>query len=398
MIDTISALIDLCVIMFDLMVFTRMITLKKDTSIVKIIMYSGCALIVAAYFIAAYVIHVPSSIASAFCMSIPSLLFFFILSQYKDARFFLTFCFVDSVTLILAFLARYITISTGALGNVITLFLLIGLLVFIFIIGHTYFSQYRRLLEYVETGWRAMMVSTVLIYFALVFLAIYPEPLVNRVEYMPVYLVFSVVVLSCYVVFITSVVKTSKIYEQSKQLQQEWKWHKIAYVDGLTGCANRMAYIEKINELERNSLTDHLICILVFDIDNFKKVNDRKGHMAGDILLQQVADILMNTFQSETISVYRIGGDEFVVIASDLSEKEINSKLQEAENAVSILQEDIPVTLSSGYAYVNPENNNAMETAFEQADNMMYTYKRQKKISCPGNENSSNYPDEKDKG
>ena len=254
MLKTVSALIDLCVIIFDLLVFTRMVTLKKDTPVHKLIMYSGCVLIIAVYFIAAYVFNIPSSTASVVCMSIPSLLLFFILSKYKDARFFLTFCFVDSVTLILAFIARYITIGTGVFGNVITLFILVGLLVITFTVGRTYFSQYRKLLEYVDTGWRAMMISSVLIYFALVFFAIYPEPLVNRVEYGPVYLVFSAVVLSCYVVFITSAIKTSKIYEQSKQLQQEWEWHKIAYVDGLTGCANRTAYIEKLNDLERSSL------------------------------------------------------------------------------------------------------------------------------------------------
>lgn len=93
------------------------------------------------------------------------------------------------------------------------------------------------------------------------------------------------------------------------------EWHKIAYVDGLTGCANRTAYIEKLNDLERSSLMDHSICVLVFDIDNFKKVNDTKGHMAGDIILKQAAEILMNLFQSEATSVFRIGGDEFAVLA-----------------------------------------------------------------------------------
>lgn len=223
------------------------------------------------------------------------------------------------------------------------------------------------------------MVSSVLIYFALVFFAIYPEPLVNRVEYAPVYLVFSAVILSCYVVFVTSAVKTSKIYEQSKQLQQEWKWHKMAYVDGLTGCANRMAYIEKINEIERELLMEHQICILVFDIDDFKIVNDTKGHTAGDLVLQRVADILMSTFQNESTSVFRIGGDEFAVIASDMSEQEIRDKIREAEKAVRMSQKDISVALSSGYAYADSEHNNAMETAFKRADEMMYIYKRQKK-------------------
>lgn len=386
MYNMITALIDICVIIFDLLTFTQMISLKKDTPVNKRIMYSGSVIIVLMYFAVAYVIQVPASIASTICMTIPSLVFFFILSKYKDARFFLTFCFVDSTTLILASIARYIAFATGILGNIVTLLSLIGLLIFIFMSGRKYFREYRRLLEYVDTGWRTMMAASLVIYFGLIFSAIYPEPLINRVEYMPVYLVFSAMILLCYAVFISSAIKTSKIYEQSKLLQQEQEWHKIAYVDGLTGCGNRMAYIEKINRLERDSLMDHMVSVLVFDIDNLKKVNDTEGHMAGDMILQQAAKILMNIFQDKTMNVFRIGGDEFTVIALGLSEEEIKSKLQEAENAARSLKGAIPVAFSSGYAIVNPENNSAMETAFEQADSMMYTYKRQKKMFRAVNE------------
>lgn len=375
MMGLITVLIDLCVVIFDLMVFARMIVLKNDSRRRRALMYGGCAVIIGCYYLATYVFHWPSSTASVVFMSIPSLLFFFILSKYKDARFFLTFCFVDSVTLIFAFAARYISILTGDVGSIVTLVALFAVLVAVFMIGKPYFGRYRMLLEYVDTGWRAMMVCSVLIYFALVFFAAYPKPIVERVEYAPSYLVFSAVVLSCYAVFITSVAKTRKIYEQSRQLERGQKWHRMAYIDALTGCANRMAYMEKINEIERERTGDEPIAILVFDLDRFKEINDTQGHNAGDEVLKATAVLLKNVFEEEKFSLYRIGGDEFAVIASDPTESQIMEKLLSLEQEADADREAVPCRLSAGYAFIDPKENNAVEQAFERADKMMYENK-----------------------
>ena len=113
---------DIIVIFFDLFIFTRLIILKKDRLFEKVLMYSGCTTIILAYFTAVYLMEIPASIASAVCMSIPSFLLFFYLSKHKDSRFFLTFCFVDSISLIIAFFGRYIGILSGnTTGNLIML-------------------------------------------------------------------------------------------------------------------------------------------------------------------------------------------------------------------------------------------------------------------------------------
>lgn len=84
-------LIDITVICFDLLVFTQMIRLRRNTLPARALMYGGCAAIVAGYFFAIYIKGVPSALASTICMSLPSLMLFFYLSEYKGARFFLTF-------------------------------------------------------------------------------------------------------------------------------------------------------------------------------------------------------------------------------------------------------------------------------------------------------------------
>ena len=374
----IPILMDLCVVFFDLLIFTRMITLRRESRGSRLLMYGGSAVILVSYFLCTYVWMWPASIASAVCMTLPSLILFLVLSKYKDARFFLTFCFVDSCTLIIAFLGRYIGVLTGDIGNIAALLFIFAAFLTIYLVGRPYFSRYHDLLEYVDAGWRSMMVCSVLIYAGLIFLAAYPRPLIERLEYAPVYLLFSAVVLSCYAVFITSALKTRKIYEQSCQLQKEKKWHRIAYIDALTGVANRTAYMEKINEIERTRHADTAIGVFVFDIDHFKMVNDSYGHNAGDTVLRITANLLTETFTGESYSVFRIGGDEFAVIAENIGETEALNKLRVMESAVEEKRGGIPFSVSMGYAGIDRKQNNAVENAFAAADEQMYRHKREK--------------------
>ncbi len=77
---------------------------------------------------------------------------------------------------------------------------------------------------------------------------------------------------------VTSLFQKKKLYDLNRQLTDSFHWHKIAYVDGLTGLRNRMAYIERINELARIRSDDNSIFAVMMDIDNFKQINDNFGH------------------------------------------------------------------------------------------------------------------------
>jgi diguanylate cyclase (GGDEF)-like protein len=99
-------------------------------------------------------------------------------------------------------------------------------------------------------------------------------------------------------------------------------WH-LANHDSLTGLVNRHRFAEILNnELARLEDTDNTSALLFIDLDQFKYVNDTVGHAAGDRLLQDVAERLTNGVrQSDTVS--RFGGDEFVVLLSDVNEKQV---------------------------------------------------------------------------
>ncbi len=373
---------DIIVIFFDLFIFTRLIILKKDRLFEKVLMYSGCTTIILAYFTAVYLMEIPASIASAVCMSIPSFLLFFYLSKHKDSRFFLTFCFVDSISLIIAFLGRYIGILSGnTTGNLIMLITTTLLFLFVIYVGKNHFKKYHDLLEIPDVGWLDMAVTSALIYFGLLFFAAYPKPLIERIEYAPAYFVFSVIIISCYIVFIHSILKTKKINDQKKALQREKEIYKIAYTDAMTGLYNRASYIEKVNA-QREALTEEgrLFCI-VWDLDSLKQINDSKGHLTGDLAIQTTAKVLKEVFSEWFPYLFRLGGDEFAVFLRAENEQEIRSKiaavqqLMEQESAVL----GIALSVSAGYAHLSDAPQDALEKVFERADREMYKNKTEKR-------------------
>ncbi len=108
-----------------------------------------------------------------------------------------------------------------------------------------------------------------------------------------------------------------------------------AGTDSVAGCLNHRAMRrrlrEEIGRAQRSGL--HLSCVIV-DLDDFKLVNDRYGHQAGDSILRQVAQALMGEFRAFD-RVARYGGDEFVVI---LPNADIESAVAAAERALERLR------------------------------------------------------------
>lgn len=113
----------------------------------------------------------------------------------------MTFCFVDTVSLIVAFIGRYMGILFQG-GSVWTFLVVLSLFSILLVMGYKRIRAYHVLLDTVDSGWGTMAFSTVLIYFALIFFAAYPVPMVQRPEYAPCWLIFAAVVLACYVVFL----------------------------------------------------------------------------------------------------------------------------------------------------------------------------------------------------
>jgi diguanylate cyclase (GGDEF)-like protein len=116
--------------------------------------------------------------------------------------------------------------------------------------------------------------------------------------------------------------------------------------DGLTGLYNRAYFDERVaEELLRARRYDRPLAIAVLDLDNFKSVNDRYGHAAGDECLKQFAAVLNRSFRRTDI-VARYGGEEFAIAMPETDAAESEGKLEQIRRLV----DSTPMTLSDGTA------------------------------------------------
>ncbi|WP_161940215.1 GGDEF domain-containing protein [Anaerotruncus rubiinfantis] len=377
-----SVLTDMAVIFFDLLIYSMIFQMKKNTLLYRMLLYIGCGVILLSYFAGVYLWEIPASLAAAIFMTVPSFLLFLGLSRHKGSRFLLTFCFVDTVTLMIAFIGRYVGILFQG-GSIWAFVVIVALFLLLLASGHKHLRTYYILLDTVDSGWGMMAFCTVLIYFALIFFAAYPKPMVQRLEYAPSWLVFAAVVLACYAVFLQSIRKTLHIQRQNERLEQEKRLFQLVYLDALTGLYNRAAYVERVNTLERER--EHggqAICCVMLDCNRFKQINDRFGHHAGDIALRRVADALRTVFSEVTEQLFRIGGDEFTVILQDSSPEQTEILLADlsAEMKQVSAKLDMPISVASGYAFTQQEE--SIENAFIRADREMY--KNKAALNCQG--------------
>jgi len=167
-----------------------------------------------------------------------------------------------------------------------------------------------------------------------------------------------------------------------ERISLERKLRNLAIHDPLTGAFNRNFFQIALNrEKLRAERYKSSIGFLMVDIDNFKEINDRYGHLTGDKILREVASYLSESIR-ETDYLIRYGGDEFLMIlietgqtAAIVRDRIINgSKL--AETTTHLIGS--PVTLSIGQAHWDAETVISIRETLAEADRKMYEHKRSK--------------------
>lgn len=140
--------------------------------------------------------------------------------------------------------------------------------------------------------------------------------------------------------------------------------------DPLTGLSNRRALDDSLESLfamkDRYELTFSL-CIL--DVDHFKKINDEYGHLEGDRVLQEVANLIDNCVR-ETDVVTRYGGEEFVIL---MPSTDLSGALVFAERVREAVEQRLKVTVSGGVAQAS--NTDEPQTLLARADSALYRAK-----------------------
>jgi diguanylate cyclase len=158
-----------------------------------------------------------------------------------------------------------------------------------------------------------------------------------------------------------------------------------ARIDPLTGIANRKSFEERFaHEIAQKPRTELAVVMLLWDLDNFKVINDSYGHRAGDRVLQSVAACFMAAVRGNDF-VARIGGEEFVMLLSGAKIEQAMLIANQVRTAVEALRfhfrgTPVRVTVSCGLTEV--KESDAAETAFDRADGALYRAKHGGKNLC----------------
>lgn len=147
----------------------------------------------------------------------------------------------------------------------------------------------------------------------------------------------------------------------------------IASNDSLTNLRNRYSLRQDFEMYVGMPL--HIVFI---DLDNFKEMNDKNGHVYGDKVLAAVGKSLSDNFR--TANCYRYGGDEFLIVA----EKETEGNVTATYESVQKQLRSSDIFLSGGYVYGVPEDSSQLRSMIMQADEMLYRAKEEGKNQLKG--------------
>ena len=170
-----------------------------------------------------------------------------------------------------------------------------------------------------------------------------------------------------------------------KQLRETDTAKQLAYTDPLTGIKNKHAYVEleeRLDKLIHDKEIDEF-SLFIFDLNDLKNINDVYGHDMGDKYIIKSVEIIAKRFKGGEI--YRYGGDEFVIVLQGALYKnryqlfkEFNKEMEHNINM------NEPV-ISVGFSDFVPENDNALRSVFNRADERMYARKRRLKVLASQN-------------
>jgi diguanylate cyclase (GGDEF)-like protein len=170
----------------------------------------------------------------------------------------------------------------------------------------------------------------------------------------------------------TLAVRAGPAIENARRFREA---RQLADLDALTGLHNRRYFHETLaRECARAHRYERKLALVVFDLDDFKDVNDRIGHLAGDAALAEAAERVKGVVRTADISC-RIGGDEFAVILPESSLHDADQLYRRILNAVSAkpLGQAGKLYLSAGVAELRPEDDPV--SFFQRADDALYRAK-----------------------
>lgn len=175
--------------------------------------------------------------------------------------------------------------------------------------------------------------------------------------------------------------RTVELNQRTVELEQALETiSRLATTDSLTELPNRRYFEERVEEsFARACRFDEPLCMVMFDVDKFKQINDTLGHAAGDVVLRELGGVLKSRARASDV-VARLGGDEFALLLLKTSREEAKTF---AENLLAKVvayefrygDHVIPVTLSIGVAHFT-HTPQKIEALYKAADDALYQAKQ----------------------
>ncbi|MEO2268123.1 sensor domain-containing diguanylate cyclase [Pseudoalteromonas sp. YIC-656] len=168
------------------------------------------------------------------------------------------------------------------------------------------------------------------------------------------------------------------LQELASLVEQEFKATALSTIDELTNISNRRGFLQLAQQaLSHCRREKQNACLLYFDLDDFKQINDNLGHSFGDKVLKAFAQILSQSFRTSDVFA-RLGGDEFVVLLTNTTPQEMDTVIARLKRNVDDynLQHDHSIKYSCGSTtYAGEES---IEALLHKADQEMYSHKASK--------------------
>lgn len=150
---------------------------------------------------------------------------------------------------------------------------------------------------------------------------------------------------------------------------------RLSEIDEMTGLYNRNKYL---NMVENEYVCMDKLCVIFWDVNNLKQMNDTLGHEKGDMLITTVGRMIL-TLTDTNKKGYRIGGDEFVIVVENPKKGEVDKLLHKWNKLIKLQSQDVEMDISVAVGYACGEGKD-IDRIIQKADESMYQNKKEQKM------------------
>ncbi|AZQ84744.1 sensor domain-containing diguanylate cyclase [Colwellia sp. Arc7-635] len=172
--------------------------------------------------------------------------------------------------------------------------------------------------------------------------------------------------------------KTDELARKNQQLERKIVELELSSnLDPLTKIANRRSFeAELTKEIMRANRYHHPLTLSIFDIDEFKKINDKYGHRVGDNILCSISQLVANNIRAVDL-LARWGGDEFVIIFPEQSQLQAHKTSEKLRVIISEYQVSSTISVTCSFGVAQYQQGDSITELFQRVDDLLYISKEQ---------------------